>query len=438
MNSHKTHVATNHRANSGLGRARPCRRVGIAPCKCSLILALLPAFFLAGASMATGQSETVLYTFTGHADGATPNAPLLRDDDGNLYGTATFGGNLNDCDDQGCGTVFKLSKNGELTALYAFTGGKDGSLPNGPLVRDAEGNLYGTTQEGGAHGWGVVFKVTPSSKETVLYSFGSQAEDGALPMAGLVRDSAGNLYGTTFAGGGNCPGYGCGTVYEVTPSGAEKILWRFGHLTNDGLNPYYTTLIRDKQGNLYGTTHYGGANPGPDGTGLGTVFKVTSSGEEKVLYSFTGGTDGAFPYAGLAQDAKGNLYGTTGGSVFEITTSGKEKTIYDFQGSSGDGSDSTANLLRDANGDLNGTTFQGGSYDGGTVFRVTSSGKETMLYSFFTTASGLEATDGQWPTGGVIQDAEGNLYGATTYGGNYDSAYMCYSEGCGVLFELTP
>jgi uncharacterized repeat protein (TIGR03803 family) len=285
-------------------------------------------------SEAAAQKETVLHKFTGNADGAAPNAPLLRDDDGNLYGTATFGGNLNDCDVQGCGTVFKLSKTGELSTLYAFSGGDDGKYPNGPLVRDAEGNLYGTTSQGGTGG-GVVFKVTSSGEETVLYTFGRQAEDGALPMAGLVRDSDGNLYGTTFAGGGNCPGYGCGTVYEVTPSGTERILWRFGHVANDGLNPFYTTLIRDEHGNMYGTTQYGGTNPGPEGTGLGTVFKVSAAGEEKVLYSFTGGTGGSFPYAGLVRDSNGNLYGTDAGYVFEITASGEEKTIYEFQISSG-------------------------------------------------------------------------------------------------------
>jgi uncharacterized repeat protein (TIGR03803 family) len=437
MNSHKTDFATKHRPNCGLGRARRCRGVAIDPRRCSLILALLPAFFLSAASEAAAQKETVLHKFTGNADGAAPNAPLLRDDDGNLYGTATLGGNLNDCDVQGCGTVFKLSKTGEFSTLYAFSGGDDGRYPNGPLVRDAEGNLYGTTSQGGTGG-GVVFKVTSSGEETVLYTFGRQAEDGALPMAGLVRDSDGNLYGTTFAGGGNCPGYGCGTVYEVTPSGTERILWRFGHVANDGLNPFYTTLIRDEHGNMYGTTQYGGTNPGPDGTGLGTVFKVSAAGEEKVLYSFTGGTGGSFPYAGLVRDSNGNLYGTDAGYVFEITASGEEKTIYEFQISSGDGYGSIANLLRDANGDLYGTTFQGGTYGGGTVFRVTASGKETMRYSFYTNPSNTYAPRGQWPGGGVIQDAEGDLYGTTTYGGDFNSAYFCQNAGCGVLFELTP
>jgi uncharacterized repeat protein (TIGR03803 family) len=416
----------------------PRRRAVIAYLKYSLAFAMLQAFLLASAPNLAAQTETVLYTFTGQTDGSLPNAPLVADEDGNLYGTANFGGNLKECDDQGCGTVFELLKSGKFKVLYAFSGGTDGSVPNGPLLRNAQGNLYGTAQEGGAHNQGVVFKITPSGTEIVLYSFGSLADDGSLPMAGLVMDSAGNLYGTTFAGGGNCPGYGCGTVFEVTPSGTEKVLWRFGHVKNDGLNPYYTTLVRDTNGNLYGTTHYGGANPGPDGTGLGTVFVVTSSGEEHVLYSFTSEADGAFPYAGLVQDPEGHLFGTTGGTVFEITAAGEEKTIYQFPGFPGDGYDCTANLLRAANGDLYGTTFQGGTYDGGAVFGLTSSGVEILLYSFYTTGSGLEAVDGQWPTGGLIQDAAGNLYGATTYGGDYDTALLCENEGCGVLFKVTP
>jgi uncharacterized repeat protein (TIGR03803 family) len=250
-----------------------------------------------------GSVETVLHSFGG-ADGSHPAAALVRDKAGNLYGTTFYGGAA------GAGTVFKLDPTGTETVLYSFTGGGDGKFPAGRLVLDTAGNLYGTTSEGGVvscdnatDGCGVVFKVDTTGKETVLYTFTGHA-DGGSPVAGLIRDSAGNLYGTTYVGGAtDCPfkgSAGCGVVFRVSKTGLETVLHTFTN--GDGSNPA-ADLIRDSAGNLYGTTQFGGL-------GYGTAFKLTSTGIETTLYSFMGTPDGLGPLAGLVRDLAGNLFGT--------------------------------------------------------------------------------------------------------------------------------
>jgi len=257
-------------------------------------------------------SFMVLYSFHGRPDGAQPWAALLRDAAGNLYGTTLYGGPESTyCTPElegDCGTVFKLSPAGVETILHSFDF-TDGSQRFAGLIRDAAGNLYGTTSGGGAYSQGLVFRLSPTGTETVLYSFTHRE---AYPVAGLVRDAAGNLYGTTLVPGGS--------VYELircdsAPSGYEfKVLHTFTGA--DGANPY-AGLIRDAAGNLYGTTEFGGATfGGPTSTcnesyGCGVVFKLSPAGTETVLHSFTGGADGSTPYAGLIQDGAGNLYGTT-------------------------------------------------------------------------------------------------------------------------------
>lgn len=236
--------------------------------------------------------ESIILNFDG-LHGAYLYAGLIRDSAGNLYGT-TPGGGLSSS-----GTVFELTASGTEQVLYNFTGGADGDCPLSMLVRDAAGNLYGTTEWGGAYGYGTVFKLTASGTEQVLYSFAG-GSDGAYPYAGVVRDSKGNLYGTTTQGGA----YNYGTVFQVSAAGAEKILHSLG-ASADGISPE-AGLIRDSMGNLYGTTYQGGAY------NYGTVFKVTKKGVEQVLYSFTGGADGRYPFSNLIRDAAGNLYGTTG------------------------------------------------------------------------------------------------------------------------------
>jgi uncharacterized repeat protein (TIGR03803 family) len=236
--------------------------------------------------------ETVLHSFAGDPDGQYPLAGLAQDAKGNFYGVTTLGGSF------GNGVVFKLDKTGKETLLYTFTGGVDGGVPlyYGSLVMDEAGNLYGTTQGGGA-GYGTVFKVTGKGEETVLHSF-TGPPDGAAPFAGLVRDARGNLYGTALGGSS-----GNGVVFKVDKTGKETVLYSFTGGA-DGGNPF-ENLALDAKGNLYGTTEVGGSS------GLGTVFKVSNKGKETVLHSFTGGADGRIPFTALIWDTQGNLYGTT-------------------------------------------------------------------------------------------------------------------------------
>ena len=242
-----------------------------------------------------------MHSFTGGADGSDPYAGLIRDSAGNLYGTTLLGGA------SGAGVVFKVDTTGTETVLHSFSGGTDGGAPQAGLIRGSAGDLYGTTVQDGASGAGVVFKLDAIG-ETVLYSFTGGA-DGSNPFGSLVRDSAGNLYGTTESGGAS----GAGVVFKLDTTGTETVLYSF---TGDADGGYpYAGLIRDSAGNLYGTTSSGGAS------GQGVVFELDTTGTETVLYSFTTGADGAFPYAGLIRNSAGNLYGTATygyGVVFRI------------------------------------------------------------------------------------------------------------------------
>jgi uncharacterized repeat protein (TIGR03803 family) len=380
------------------------------------VIVLAPAFL--GVRSAHGQTaknskETTLYTFTGGADGASPYASLIRDAGGNLYGATFAGGAAN------LGTVFTIDKTGKETVLYSFTGSPDGEHPTRNLLRDSAGNLYGIAYEGGASGFGAVFKFNKAGKESVLYSFGS-GTDGEYPGSGLIEDAAGDLYGTTGYGGAS----GNGTVYKLSKSGKETILHSFTGA--DGQYPF-GNLLRDSAGTLYGTTSMGGTS------GNGAVFKLTKKGKETVLHSFAGGKDGANPYAGLVQDAKGNLYGTTYnggagcngfdcGTVFKLSPKGKETVLHAFALSDGHYPD-FGTLVRDAAGNLYGTTYAGGTADMGVAFKVSSSGKESVLYSF------TGGADEGFPVAGLIQDKAGNFYGATL--GNPPTTY-------GTVFKLAP
>jgi uncharacterized repeat protein (TIGR03803 family) len=262
--------------------------------------------------------ETVLYSFSGGADGDEPFAGVIRDSAGNLYGTTTFGGTPCAPTIMGqppsCGVVYRLDAAGNYSVLYSFTGGADGGNPYSGVIRDSSGNLYGTTYDGGAGKVGVVFKVDMSGQETVLCSFNGY--DGALPFSGVIRDPGGNLYGTT-AGGGGPFGDGEGVVYKLDPSGAITVLYAFPGGA-DGAETF-AGVIRDRAGNLYGTTFFGGT------ADAGVVFELDSAGSYTVLYSFAGGVDRGNPYGGVIRDERGNLYGTTyyggpgnRGVVFEL------------------------------------------------------------------------------------------------------------------------
>jgi uncharacterized repeat protein (TIGR03803 family) len=420
-------------------------------------MAGLAIVLLGIATPAPAQTYNILHTFTGSADGSRPGG-LVQDATGNFYGATQLRGA------SGNGVVFKVDASGKETVLYNFTGGADGSdpfgyPPSGTLVADESGNLYGTTYYGGdlnacPAGCGVVFMVDMHGKETVLHTF--SGTDGANPSAGLVRDAAGNFYGTTSNGGTGTVCFnasGCGTVFKLDPSGNETVLYSFSGGV-DGSNPAFSLLL-DSAGNLYGTTPYGGS-------GVGVVFKLDSNGNETTLYTFPGpdtGPDGANPVGGLVADASGNLYGTTVhggtsvctlfvpspppghlrsigcGTVFKIDTSGRESILYRFTGgNTSDGAFPATNLALGSSGILYGTTPNGGSQlcftlsgqtsGCGTVFDVDTSGNEAVLYTFNTV--GL---DGSFPFN-LVRSSVGNLFGSTVSGGADPD------HGGGTIFQL--
>jgi uncharacterized repeat protein (TIGR03803 family) len=336
----------------------------------------------------------VLGAISIHTQESSASAP---DSTHALYGTTTLGGAY------GYGVVYKVDQAGNQTVLYSFKGAPDGAYPACVLTSDSAGNLYGTTAEGGTRNVGTVFKIDPSGNETVLRNFGSPA--GTFPRAGLIRDGVGNLYGITEAGGA----FSQGVVFKMNPMGYETILHSFTG-GSDGIFPE-ARLIRDSLGNLYGTTINGGPHV------LGTVYKVDPAGNETVLYAFTGGADGGLPIASVTRDSDGNLYGTTSsggqynfGAVYKVDASGNETVLYSFS-SFGDGARPNAGVVRDAAGNLYGATGGGGPSDTGVVYKLDPSGNETILHTF------TGGADGGVPSGDLVRDSAGILYGTTAYGG---------------------
>jgi uncharacterized repeat protein (TIGR03803 family) len=404
----------------------------------------------------SGWTESVIYTFKGGSDGAFPYAGLTLDSAGNLYGTTLLGGTQpTNCLGWSCGTVFKLApgSHGSWTEsiLYSFTGGSDGGEPRGELIFDSAGSLYGTASVGGkSSGSGTVFKLTPASNSwtlNVLYSFfDSNGNDGFDPQSGLIFDKAGNLYGTTlFGGSARCSG-GCGVVFELISNGngsfSESVLYNFLGGASDGAYPA-GGLVFDQVGNLYGTTYSGGRSPGP----VGVVFQLApgSGGQwtETVVHAFTGSFDGASPYGALVFDQAGNLYGATYrggtadvGTVFELTptTGGQwtKSTIYSFPSS--DGQDPNGNLVEDASGNFYGTTYPGGTYAQGEVFKLapnsTGGWTKGTIYSFKGT------TDGALPSN-LVFDKSGNLYGTAVVGPGLGSIFELKPNGSGTWTEST-
>jgi uncharacterized repeat protein (TIGR03803 family) len=388
-----------------------------------LLLMCTSAAALAAATSpcAQAQSFSVVQSFNGTSGGGNPVNGLTLSKTGMLFGTTSTGGA------SGLGVVFKLTGKGAESVLHSFAGGADGATPNGSVVEDTDGSLYGTTTAGGASGFGTVFRVK-GTKESVLYSF-ADGNDGAVPEAGLVIDAAGNFYGTTNQGG---PA-GNGTVFKLAPptkkNGAwtETVLYSFGTGT-DGANPVGGVHL-DKAGNLYGTTSVGGAY------GFGTVFElVAASGwKENVLHDFQNTSDGTNPYAGLISDKKGNLYGAAtdggvngGGTIFELSPSGGSWNFTVLTSLPGWGISGTfRDLLLDTKGNLYGTTHCDGDNSAGTIFELTPSGNSwtyTLLYTF------TGGSDGLYSISNLVLK-KGALYGTTLYGG---------ADNAGDIYELTP
>jgi len=402
----------------------------------SFALALMLAATVATAAQA--QTYTVLYTFSGKADGAWPYSGVIFDRAGNLYGTTFQGGDLKKCPTYpGCGVVYKLDPSGRQTVLHTFTSTPDGQAPGyGNLLFDTAGNLYGTTVYGGTGkngaitNNGVVFKLSTKARESILHNFPDGSGDGAGPEAGLVQNAAGEFYGTTFAGGQYCSDSGCGTVFKMSKTGKYSVMHSFNGY--DGFGPV-GGLVVDGSGNVYGIASSGGL-------GYGTVFKISKTGKFSVLYKFKGAPDGYLPFGTLVLDKAGNLYGTTfeGGNasacpafgcgiVFKLDNKGKETILHTFSGA--DGAGPFSGLILDATGALYGTTMTA-SNAAGTIFKLDQAGNFTTLYGF------TGKTDGGTPFAGLTADQAGNLYGTTYLGG---LAGGCpYGGGCGVVFKLTP
>jgi uncharacterized repeat protein (TIGR03803 family) len=358
----------------------------------------------------------VIFSFPGATDGADPAAGVTRDAAGDLYGATSQSGLYSH------GTVYTVSASGTESVLYNFTGGADGAEPQGAITLDMAGNVYGTTLYGGngpgcanCITYGVVYKVNPAGQESVIYSFQGGA-DGYMPSSGVIRDAAGNLYGTTTEGGAS----GYGLVYKIDPSGVKTTLYSFTG-TTDGAYPA-GGLVRDAAGNFYGTAEQGGAS------GLGVIYKLDTAGQFTVLHSFTGNPDGGFPTSGLIIDSAGNLYGTvsgggayTAGDVYKLSSAGQLTVLYTFTGHA-DGYGPSGGVIRDAAGSLYGCTGSGGLAGYGVVYKILPDESESVLYSF----TGLQ--DGSHPVGSLTADRSGNLYGATMAGGTGMD---------GVVFELT-
>jgi uncharacterized repeat protein (TIGR03803 family) len=424
---------------------------------------LMAVLVLAGYCFA-GDSAQILYRFQSSSDGYSPYSNLIWDQAGNLYGTTEYGGT------SFYGEVFQLSpppKAGALwkkTTLYSFTNSGDGARPTDGLIFDSKGNLYGTTGDSDAGGYGEIFQLAPPTSkggawtETVLYHF-QGSTDGAYPRGGLISDNNGNLYGTTFD-----------SVFELSPPAQQGGAWTFTLLhelsggPTDGKSSQ-AGLVRDAAGNLYGTTLWGGFEGNGDcgSIGCGTVFEVSppavSGGAwtEQVIHFFGMGTDGFDPEGGLTLGAKGNLYGTTysggaggGGTAFRLSPPSQaggawtEKIIHSFAYSLADGAAPMATMISDTAGNLYGTTFFGGDrcfYNGadygcGVIFELSpavgdgAAWNETVLYVF-----PRPYGNARNPAASLLFDASGNLYGTTVEGG-INTCSGDYSPGCGTVFEI--
>jgi|HubBroStandDraft_6_1064221.scaffolds.fasta_scaffold195473_1 uncharacterized repeat protein (TIGR03803 family) len=437
---------------------------------CGLLSIVTPA--------AAQGSETVIYSFCDNSpacpDGAFPYAGLTMDASGNVYGTTYGGGGGMGCNGSGCGSVFRLRPSAVTTTgmwgekvLHGFLSFlSDGFYPESAVTLDHAGNIYGTTWAGGLassgcniYGCGTVFKLTPNADdewaETIIYDFCAKASctDGAGPVAGLIFDAAGNLYGATATGGTvdqRCA-YGCGTIFELSPgakgSWTEKVLYRFSYA--EGANPL-ASLVFDSAGNLYGTTAQGGTN------GIGTVFKLAPGANgtwtETTLHIFDT-TDGRVPQSSLIIDKAGNLYGTTFlggtgagclysygcGTVFEVSPGSNgtwtEQVLHNFCAAAfcADGSNPWGGLVADGNGVLYGTTYEGGENNVGILFRLTfnTTWSESLVYTF-----GSIYYDAWNSQAGLIVDAHGNLYGTGEYGGL--STNCNNFQSCGAVFRFDP
>jgi len=382
-----------------------------------LALALFAAVVI---PQAQAQKFKVVYSFTGGKDGGNPLDGVIAGSGGTLYATTNAGGA------SGNGTVFEISKSGEESVLYSFAGGSDGANPTGGLIFDKAGNLYGTTSAGGGvANAGTIFEITAAGQEEVLYTFPA-GSNGASPEAGLVLDAKGNLYGTTSAGGA----YDNGAVFELAApktgsKWTETLLYSFGTGTDGAVPVSNVTLVG---GAIYGTTSAGGAY------GYGTVFQLTRSGSawsENILHNFQDGDDGAIPYGGLIEDKSGNLYGAAteggtggGGTIYELSSTSGSWNLAVLYSNPGWGiSGSFRKLTLDASGNLYGTTHCDGANNAGTVYKLTNASGSWTYTSLYVFTGG---SDGLYSYSNPLLEGS-HLVGTTKLGG---------TNGSGAVWEI--
>jgi uncharacterized repeat protein (TIGR03803 family) len=429
-NKQLTFVSVRHGNGNGVGK------LGIGEIACIVVV-----FCVATVIASSAQTFTTLASFD-YAVGVHPlYGSLVQGADGNFYGTANSGGG-NDTS----GTIFKITPLGKLTKLYSFctqTNCGDGRSPQAGLVLATDGNFYGTDSRAGLNDAGTIFEITAAGELTTLYQFCAYPYfgfciDGEFPETTLVQGSDGNFYGTASEGGSDVGNYGA--IFEVTSAGDFIKLHAFctQPTCSDGNIP--STLVQGANGNFYGTTSAGGLDS------AGTVFEITPRGTLATLYTFCPQSEcanGARPWAGLAQAANGDFYGTavTGGNticsqgcgtIFKITAEGSFSMLHAFCSQTGctDGAAPFAGLIEATDGNLYGTTAGGGTYGGGTIFKISPGGKLTTLHSF---CSQTNCTDGESPLAGLVQATDGTFYGTTSGGGTDTNCLF----GCGTAFSLS-
>lgn len=388
---------------------------------------LCAAIFMLAVTIPSAQAQTFipLHDFTGGTDGAFPQGALVRDALGNLYGTTTSGG-------IGDGTVYKIDSTGRETVLFTFDAFVSGITPASALIQDRAGNIYGIA-DGGPGGAGVVFKLSPQGNEEVLFAFqgGLTNHNPKVPTGGILLDRFGNIFGTTLFGGqGNCQ-LDCGTIFRLDTAGKLHVLYQFTGGA-DGSQPF-GPMVHDADGNLYGVAQSGGDLSCPEfpRVGCGTVFRLGKNRELTVLHTFHGGEDGASPRAGLLIDAAGNLYGAAGiggtsknGTVFKISSDGTYTILHQFTAQ--EGTTPNGALVSDEAGNLYGTAQLGGAHNLGTVFQLSPDGQLKVLHSF------TGGVDGAVPFAGVIRDARGRLYGTAV------KNFLIQQIQGGSVFAITP